>query len=189
MAPAIGSERWLTRAHNESYNPRRMLIVSLGNARVPGFSRIFAPSKSALWRAVAQPRSESSERNGLGGAVRRRTLLSANTTGDENNGPRQDDADLARSLRRSRCRGWRPGDTESTRRALQLLYGVGLESVGEQFRVLDMGCGNGAQTLCLAAELGCRVTAVDNHQPYWMSWCGAPGAKDWQTGSRPTART
>ena len=59
-----------------------------------------------------------------------------------------------------------PGDDESTRRALKILYGVGLESVGEEFRVLDIGCGNGAQTLRVAAELGCTVTAVDNHQPY-----------------------
>lgn len=59
-----------------------------------------------------------------------------------------------------------PGDDESTLRALKMLYGVGLESVGDDFRVLDIGCGNGAQTLRLAAELGGRVTAVDNHQPY-----------------------
>jgi len=59
-----------------------------------------------------------------------------------------------------------PGDDQSTRRALEMLYGVGLEGVGEEFRVLDIGCGNGAQTLRLAAELGGRVTAVDNHQLY-----------------------
>lgn len=59
-----------------------------------------------------------------------------------------------------------PGDDASTRRALEMLFGTGLERVGEDFRVLDMGCGNGTQTLRLAAELRCRVTAVDNHQPY-----------------------
>lgn len=59
-----------------------------------------------------------------------------------------------------------PGDDASTRRALETLYGPGLESVGDDFRVLDIGCGNGSQTLRLAAELGCRVTAVDNHRPY-----------------------
>ena len=51
-----------------------------------------------------------------------------------------------------------PGDDESTRRALEMLYGAGLEGAGEEFRVLDIGCGNGAQTLRLAAELRCRVT-------------------------------
>jgi cyclopropane fatty-acyl-phospholipid synthase-like methyltransferase len=59
-----------------------------------------------------------------------------------------------------------PGDDESTRRALEILYGPGLEGTGEGFRVLDVGCGNGSQTLRVAAELGCTVTAVDNHQPY-----------------------
>lgn len=59
-----------------------------------------------------------------------------------------------------------PGDDESTRRALQMLYGVELAGVGQGFRVLDIGCGNGAPTLCLAAELEARVTAIDNHQPY-----------------------
>ena len=59
-----------------------------------------------------------------------------------------------------------PGDAGSTRRALEMLYGPELEGAGEHFRVLDIGCGNGAQTLRLAAELGCRVTAVDNHRPY-----------------------
>jgi cyclopropane fatty-acyl-phospholipid synthase-like methyltransferase len=47
-----------------------------------------------------------------------------------------------------------------------MLYGAGLEGASEQFGVLDIGCGNRAQTLRLALELGCKVTAVDNHQPY-----------------------
>ena len=38
--------------------------------------------------------------------------------------------------------------------------------LGDDPRILDIGCGNGAQTLCLAATLGGRITAVDNHQPY-----------------------
>jgi len=59
-----------------------------------------------------------------------------------------------------------PGDDASTRRALEMLYGPELAGVGEDFRALDMCCGNGAPTLRLAAELGCRVTAVDNHRPY-----------------------
>lgn len=59
-----------------------------------------------------------------------------------------------------------PGDDGSTRRALEILLGPELGRVGGGLRVLDIGCGNGAQTLRLAALLGARVTAVDNHQPY-----------------------
>jgi ubiquinone/menaquinone biosynthesis C-methylase UbiE len=59
-----------------------------------------------------------------------------------------------------------PGDDTSTRHALEMLYGSRLEGASQELRVLDIGCGNGAQTLRLAAELGGWVTAVDNHQPY-----------------------
>ncbi len=59
-----------------------------------------------------------------------------------------------------------PGDDASTRRALEMLYGTGFDGVDKGFRVLDIGCGNGAQTLRLTAELGCKVTAVDHYQPY-----------------------
>lgn len=33
-------------------------------------------------------------------------------------------------------------------------------------RVLDVGCGTGAQTLQLARHVDGRITAIDNHQPY-----------------------
>jgi serine/threonine-protein kinase HipA len=59
-----------------------------------------------------------------------------------------------------------PGDDRSTRRALEILYGDDFVPPGPDFRVLDVGCGNGTPTLRLAAELGARVTAVDNHRPY-----------------------
>ena len=59
-----------------------------------------------------------------------------------------------------------PGDEQSTRRALEVLYGEDFAPPGPDFRVLDLGCGNGTQTLRLVAELGCRVIAIDNHQPY-----------------------
>ncbi|MGH9462974.1 MAG: class I SAM-dependent methyltransferase [Vicinamibacteria bacterium] len=33
-------------------------------------------------------------------------------------------------------------------------------------RILDIGCGPGRQTLCLAEKTGGHITAVDTHQPY-----------------------
>lgn len=55
-----------------------------------------------------------------------------------------------------------PGDEGSTRRALDLA-----RPLPEGSRVLDIGCGNGAQTLSLARALPtARVTAVDLHAPY-----------------------
>lgn len=57
-----------------------------------------------------------------------------------------------------------PGDDLSTRRALTALFGSPLAR--PDLRALDIGCGNGTQTLRLVAELGCHVTAVDNYEPY-----------------------
>jgi serine/threonine-protein kinase HipA len=55
-----------------------------------------------------------------------------------------------------------PGSEASTRRALSLLGEISPDP-----RVLDLGCGPGAQTLVLARELpSARITAVDFHQPY-----------------------
>ena len=55
-----------------------------------------------------------------------------------------------------------PGESESTRRALALC-----KSLPSAPRVLDVGCGPGAQTLVLAEELrDASITAIDVHQPY-----------------------
>jgi len=55
-----------------------------------------------------------------------------------------------------------PGDSDSTRRALALC-----KSLASAPRVLDIGCGPGAQTLVLAEELhDASITAIDVHQPY-----------------------
>ena len=49
-----------------------------------------------------------------------------------------------------------PGSDDSTRRALSLVPGVDMVR-----RVLDLGCGTGAQSLVLAQETGATITAVD----------------------------
>ncbi len=55
-----------------------------------------------------------------------------------------------------------PGCDDATRDALRRL-----EPVSPRPRVLDLGCGSGAQTLVLAGSLdGASVTAVDLHQPF-----------------------
>ena len=54
-----------------------------------------------------------------------------------------------------------PGTASSTRRALGLVPGV-----GPRTRVLDVGCGTGAQTLVLAESSSARIVAVDNHPPF-----------------------
>ncbi len=54
-----------------------------------------------------------------------------------------------------------PSSAAETVRALQLLPDLPGEA-----RVLDVGCGNGAQTLVLAEQLSGQIIAVDNHQPF-----------------------
>ena len=54
-----------------------------------------------------------------------------------------------------------PGAAASTRRALGLV-----PEVGPHTRVLDIGCGTGAQTLALAASSPAHIVAVDNHPPF-----------------------
>ncbi len=54
-----------------------------------------------------------------------------------------------------------PGNPASTRRALGLV-----PDVGPRTRVLDIGCGTGAQTLVLAHSSPAHIVAVDNHPPF-----------------------
>jgi ubiquinone/menaquinone biosynthesis C-methylase UbiE len=63
-----------------------------------------------------------------------------------------------------------PGDDLSTKRALDLLLSVKPEMTGRtgsiELKALDLGCGNGAQTIELAKHIEGTILAVDNHQPY-----------------------
>ncbi len=54
-----------------------------------------------------------------------------------------------------------PGSDESTRRAIHALG-----QIPKHPRIIDAGCGTGAQTMVLAKELGGRITAVDTYLPY-----------------------
>lgn len=56
-----------------------------------------------------------------------------------------------------------PGSAASTKRALDRLY---QRSIPQKLRILDMGCGNGAQTIELARLTRGDILAVDNHEPY-----------------------
>jgi hypothetical protein len=53
-----------------------------------------------------------------------------------------------------------PGSPASTRRAFNKLFPDGAP---RPRRILDMGCGNGTQTLELARLTGGHILAVDNH--------------------------
>ncbi|MBN2202435.1 class I SAM-dependent methyltransferase [bacterium] len=54
-----------------------------------------------------------------------------------------------------------PGDNASTRKAFEMIRGL-----SRRPRILDIGCGNGMQTLELARISGGTVLALDNHQPF-----------------------
>ena len=54
-----------------------------------------------------------------------------------------------------------PGTTASTRQALGLV-----PDIGAQTRVLDVGCGTGAQALVLTQNSPARIVAVDIHPPF-----------------------
>ncbi len=54
-----------------------------------------------------------------------------------------------------------PGDEASTLRALALVPGVDRGT-----RILDVGCGTGAQSLVLARHSAARIVAIDSHPPF-----------------------
>ena len=54
-----------------------------------------------------------------------------------------------------------PGSDEATRRALALARGLSAHP-----RILDVGCGPGAQTIVLAKSTGGEIVAVDLHQSF-----------------------
>ena len=54
-----------------------------------------------------------------------------------------------------------PGEDASTLRAWNAI-----KHISDEPALLDVGCGTGAQTLCLAKHTPARITAVDLHQPY-----------------------
>ncbi len=53
-----------------------------------------------------------------------------------------------------------PGDDEATKHVLSLIPKM------DTPRILDIGCGPGMQTLCLARCTDGDIVAVDNHQPF-----------------------
>ncbi len=59
-----------------------------------------------------------------------------------------------------------PGDDASTRKALDMLLAAKPQRKGENFRILDIGCGNGAQTIQLAKYAAGTIVAVDNNKPF-----------------------
>jgi 2-polyprenyl-3-methyl-5-hydroxy-6-metoxy-1,4-benzoquinol methylase len=59
-----------------------------------------------------------------------------------------------------------PGDDASTRKALDMLLTARPQRKDAKLRILDIGCGNGAQTIQLAKYADGTITVVDNHKPF-----------------------
>ena len=59
-----------------------------------------------------------------------------------------------------------PGDDCSTKQALNMLLSASPQCMAGKLRVLDIGCGNGAQTIQLTKHIDGTILAVDNHQPF-----------------------
>jgi len=64
-----------------------------------------------------------------------------------------------------------PGDSASTIKALDTLLAAGSAQGGildgsTKIRILDIGCGNGAQTIQIAKHCDCSILAVDYQQPF-----------------------
>jgi len=61
------------------------------------------------------------------------------------------------------------GNEASTKRALDTALPAILPRGGDParpLRILDIGCGNGAGTICVARHVNGSILAVDNHQPF-----------------------
>lgn len=63
-----------------------------------------------------------------------------------------------------------PGDNADTRKALEMLASANKrpseDSPRSNLSVLDIGCGNGTQTIELAKHVDGAILAVDNHKPF-----------------------